>query len=133
MTSLPSDPESVFHLTTPEGWVAAQATGTVVPPGFAEEGFVHCSTGAQLASTIERHFAGHDELVLLRLHLDRVTTDLRWEEGRPGEAQGGHCGSPQARGDQREEREDPAFPVVVGVHHEDDVLHAHDQDQGPDQ
>jgi uncharacterized protein (DUF952 family) len=84
-SGLPDDPEAMFHLTTPGEWAVAQRTGSVVPAGFATEGFVHCSTGAQLAGTVERHFAGQPELVLLRLHPTEVEADLRWEEGRPGE------------------------------------------------
>ena len=84
-SGLPADPDAIFHLTTPDEWAVAQDTGSVVPAGFAAEGFVHCSTGAQLAGTIERHFAGQPELVLLRLHPNEVEADLRWEEGRPGE------------------------------------------------
>ena len=85
MTGLPDDPDAIFHLTTPPEWEAGQASGSVVPAGFAAEGFVHCSTSAQLAGTIERHFAGHDELVLLRLHPHAIEADLRWEESRPGQ------------------------------------------------
>lgn len=84
MTALPDDPTAIFHLTTPREWAVAEASGTLVPAGFATEGFVHCSTGAQLAGTIERHFTGEDDLVLLRLHLAEVEPDLRWEESRPG-------------------------------------------------
>jgi uncharacterized protein (DUF952 family) len=84
-TDLPEDPEAIFHLATPSQWDEAQATGSVIPPGFAAEGFVHCSTSGQLASTIERHFAGMDELVLLHLDPEAIASDLRWEEGRPGE------------------------------------------------
>lgn len=84
-SGLPGDPDALFHLATPDGWAEAQTSGAVVPPGFAEEGFVHCSTGAQLEGTIERHFAGHDELVLLRLRPESLGSDLRWEESRPGE------------------------------------------------
>jgi uncharacterized protein (DUF952 family) len=85
MSSLPEQDHAVFHLTTPAEWAAAQQAGEVVPAGFAAEGFVHCSTGAQLASTIERHFGGHDELVLLRLDQGAIAPEVRWEEGRPGE------------------------------------------------
>lgn len=85
LADLPDDPEAMFHLTTPHEWAVAQSTGSVIPAGFAAEGFVHCSTGAQLAGTIERHFAGQPELVLLRLHPTEVEADVRWEEGRPGE------------------------------------------------
>ena len=84
MSDLPTAPGAIFHLTTPTGWAEAERTGTVVPPRFAEEGFVHCSATEQLASTIERHFAGVDELVLLRLDPQRIAADLVWEEGRPG-------------------------------------------------
>jgi uncharacterized protein (DUF952 family) len=75
----------IYHLATPAEWAAAQAVGSVRPPSLVTEGFVHCSTGDQLAGTIARHFSGVDELVLLRLHLDRLGEDLRWEESRPGE------------------------------------------------
>lgn len=78
-------PDDLVHLTTPDGWAAAQASGEVVPDSLAAEGFVHCSTGTQVAATIERHFAGHDALVLLRLDPAAVAPDLVWEEGRPGE------------------------------------------------
>lgn len=75
----------VFHLATPDTWRAAQAAGELRPASLTDEGFVHCSTPAQLAGTIERHFAGADELVLLRLDTGSLQSDLRWEESRPGE------------------------------------------------
>jgi uncharacterized protein (DUF952 family) len=74
----------VFHLATVPQWEAALASGVVAPPSLEAEGFVHCSTDAQLAATIERHFGGVDELALLRLDLTALGDDLVWEEGRPG-------------------------------------------------
>jgi uncharacterized protein (DUF952 family) len=79
------EPDVLVHLATPEQWAEAQASGEVAPPSLATEGFIHCSTGAQLAATIERHYPHQDELVLLRLDPDAVADALRWEEGRPGE------------------------------------------------
>lgn len=76
---------AIFHLTTSVQWDAARVSGTLAPPSLASEGFVHCSTLEQLAGTIERHFAGVDELLLLRLDEAEVRGDLRWEESRPGE------------------------------------------------
>jgi uncharacterized protein (DUF952 family) len=78
-------PPRVFHLTTPAEWAEARRAGRLVPQGFADEGFVHCSTLAQLVGTIERHLSGVDELAVLELDLDRLGGDLRWEESRPGE------------------------------------------------
>lgn len=77
--------DAVFHLTDPVRWAEAQTTGEIVPPGFAAEGFVHCSTRDQVAGTIERHFAGTDELILLELDRAALGAMLRWEENRPGE------------------------------------------------
>jgi uncharacterized protein (DUF952 family) len=75
----------LFHLATPAAWAAAQADGELAPPSLAAEGFVHCSTREQLVGTIERHFTGVDELVLLRLDEAAVGGALQWEESRPGE------------------------------------------------
>jgi glutathione S-transferase len=76
---------AVLHISTPAEWASAQASGAVAPASLASEGFVHCSTDEQLASTIARHFGGADELVLLRLH-EELAGELVWEEARPGEA-----------------------------------------------
>ena len=77
---------------------------------------------------------GHLEALDGRKHGDRRCDDpVAVEEGGAEEGEGHHGGSTPARGDEREERQDPAFSAVVGAHHEDDVLHAHDEDQGPDQ
>jgi glutathione S-transferase len=75
---------TIFHLATPDQWADAQATGQIAPPSLTAEGFVHCSTQDQLAGTIERHFAGVDELVVLRLHDAGLEGHLRWEESHPG-------------------------------------------------
>jgi uncharacterized protein (DUF952 family) len=55
-----------------------------VPATRGAEGFVHCSYTAQLAGTIDVHFAGARELVLLRLHRERLGTRLVAEPSRGG-------------------------------------------------
>ena len=75
----------IVHLATPAEWDAAQARGDIAPASLASEGFIHCSRPDQVAATIERHFGGVDELVLLHLDPAAFGHDLRWEEGRPGE------------------------------------------------
>lgn len=76
---------AVLHLATPDQWAAAQAAGAIAPPSLAVEGFVHCSTEAQLEDTIQRHFPSADELVLVRLDVDDLGDALRWEESHHGE------------------------------------------------
>jgi uncharacterized protein (DUF952 family) len=75
----------VLHVTTPAAWAAAQEAGEVRPPSLATEGFVHCSTRAQLAATLDRHYRGAGPLVLLVLDAESLAADLRWEESHPGE------------------------------------------------
>jgi uncharacterized protein (DUF952 family) len=78
-------PDDVLHITTAEAWAEAQRSGAVAPPSLAAEGFVHCSTRAQLDATLARHFPGAGRLTLLVLD-PAAAGDLRWEESRPGEA-----------------------------------------------
>ena len=75
----------IYHLATPAELAEAQERGSVAPRSLAVEGFIHCSTPAQMATTIERHYADAAELAVL--HLDPITLGdaLVWEESRPGE------------------------------------------------
>jgi uncharacterized protein (DUF952 family) len=82
----PTGPDDLLHIATPDEWAAAQRSGLVSPPSLASEGFVHCSTRAQLPGTLERHFRGAGPVVVLRLDAAAVAADLRWEEGHPGES-----------------------------------------------
>ncbi|MBN2624444.1 MAG: DUF952 domain-containing protein [Acidimicrobiales bacterium] len=77
--------DDILHITTPDAWDAARQAGAVTPASLDTEGFVHCSTRAQLASTLARHFRGAGPLVLLVLDPAAVAGDLRWEQSRPGE------------------------------------------------
>ena len=75
----------ILHIATPGEWAAAQRSGTVSPASLAGEGFVHCSTRAQLPATLGRHFRGAGPLVVLVLDPDAIAADLRWDESYPGE------------------------------------------------
>jgi uncharacterized protein (DUF952 family) len=75
----------ILHITTPDEWAAAQQVGAVRPPSLHTEGFVHCSTGSQLDTTLDRHFRGSGRLLVLVLDPDTIAADLRWEESHPGE------------------------------------------------
>jgi uncharacterized protein (DUF952 family) len=75
----------VLHIATRDEWAAAQQACVVAPPSLHTEGFVHCSTRAQLPSTLHRHFRGAGPLVLLQLDLGLIEPHLRWEESYPGE------------------------------------------------
>jgi len=45
-----------------------------------EEGFIHCSTFAQVESTADRIFAGSGDLLALEVEVARITAPLKWEK-----------------------------------------------------
>lgn len=78
----PADPtplSPMFHFATVADWEAAQARGHYLPARFADEGFIHCATEAQLAGVIERHLRGGGPRVRLRLDPQAVREILKWE------------------------------------------------------
>jgi uncharacterized protein (DUF952 family) len=70
---------TILHITTDAGWARAQQDGRLVAPSLAEEGFIHCSTHAQVEATANRIFRGSGDLLLLEVDPDRLTAPLKWE------------------------------------------------------
>ena len=75
----------IFHITTREQWNHARLAGSYQADSLITEGFIHCSTAAQLKETAHRHFAGEAGLVVLEIDPARLTWELRWEESAGGE------------------------------------------------
>ena len=48
------------------------------------DGYVHLSTAAQLAETVEKHFAGQTGLVVAAVDLAALGDAVRWEPSRGG-------------------------------------------------
>lgn len=53
----------IYHWCPVSVWEAS--THTYTPPGFADDGFVHCSYLHQVERTASAHLPGRDGLVLL--------------------------------------------------------------------
>ena len=70
--------DTLRHVTTPEAWAAAQATGGYAPP---PGGFLHLCTPEQLAFVLDRHFAGRTGLLVL--HVDPAGLKMVWEPSEP--------------------------------------------------
>ena len=73
----------IFHIADPEAWSQPQAT--YAPAAFAAEGFIHCCTDQQIQTVIRNHFPGHSGLLLLRIDLEAVRAEIRYEPGTGGE------------------------------------------------
>lgn len=48
------------------------------------DGYIHLSTAEQLSTTLDKHFAGQDDLQLLAIETDTLGDGLRWEPSRGG-------------------------------------------------
>jgi uncharacterized protein (DUF952 family) len=69
----------IYHITQAARWAEAQAQGQYSADSLATEGFIHCSTPAQVVATASRYYAGQPGLVLLAIAPARVTAEVRFE------------------------------------------------------
>jgi uncharacterized protein (DUF952 family) len=79
-------PATIYRLLDAPLWEAARRTGAFHGSDHDQrDGFIHFSTGAQVAATAARHYAGRQELMLLWVDVAALGTALRWEESFGGE------------------------------------------------
>jgi uncharacterized protein (DUF952 family) len=69
----------IFHVTTSDEWLAHRNLPTYKPNAFEKEGFIHCSTAAQLSGVLERYFAGKENLIILHIEESKLTSPLKYE------------------------------------------------------
>lgn len=81
---------AIFHITPADEWRRARQAGIYRPASLAAEGFIHCSTAAQVESTLRRYFQGQSELLLLEIDVDQAGVPLRWETAPGGEEEFPH-------------------------------------------
>ncbi|MBD2074804.1 DUF952 domain-containing protein [Phormidium sp. FACHB-592] len=69
----------ILHITTRSHWQTAQQEGAYRPDSLETEGFIHCSTPAQVVGTANAYYHGQSGLVLLCIETDRVEPEIRYE------------------------------------------------------
>jgi uncharacterized protein (DUF952 family) len=69
----------IYHITTREAWTIASETGSYVTPSLKEEGFIHCSELSQVEDIKSRFYAGIQDLVLLTIDTEKLTSQLIFE------------------------------------------------------
>ncbi|MGF1503465.1 MAG: DUF952 domain-containing protein [Paracoccaceae bacterium] len=75
----------VYKILRAEEWAHLDAEGeSAGAPVDLADGFVHLSTGTQVAETAAKHFAGEDGLSLVAFDADTLGSALRWEVSRGG-------------------------------------------------
>ena len=69
----------ILHIVGESEWVKAVGLGSYVPDSLAAEGFVHCSTLAQVIATANRFYRGQSGLIVLCIEEERLRVELRYE------------------------------------------------------
>ncbi|HMS88879.1 MAG TPA: DUF952 domain-containing protein [Acidimicrobiales bacterium] len=59
--------DALFHLVTGSEWARPRGGGSIAPDSLTGEGFVRGSWGRQVAGTVDRHFGGVPDLLVLEL------------------------------------------------------------------
>jgi uncharacterized protein (DUF952 family) len=73
----------VYHLVRRSVWDAS--ADDYRADSLAAEGFIHCSFADQVARSANRFYADADDLLVLHLDADRLTSPLRVEAAGSGE------------------------------------------------
>jgi uncharacterized protein (DUF952 family) len=69
----------IYHITTDATWNSAREIGVYTVPSLKEEGFIHCSQQNQLAGVKQRYFEGRNDLLLLSIDTDKLTSPFIFE------------------------------------------------------
>ena len=78
----------IFHIARQEAWASRadqSAAGYYRPEMFPVDGFVHCSTRAQVVKVADIRFHGQQGLVLLCIDTEKVTAEIRYENLEGGD------------------------------------------------
>ena len=76
---------SIYKIVPASLWREAEREGVFrgAPVDLAD-GYIHFSTAAQVEETAAKHFAGQDDLLLVRVEAKRLGDKLKWEPSRGG-------------------------------------------------
>ncbi len=78
-----SEDRTILHMAPRADWEAAVGAGNngnYVDPSLETEGFIHCSTRAQVLIPAHERFHGRTDLVLLVIDLDHVAESTVFED-----------------------------------------------------
>lgn len=70
---------TIYHITRRQVWEEALRTGNYQADSLLTEGFIHCSTPAQVLKTADRFFKNQTGLIILYIDVDKVKSEVRYE------------------------------------------------------
>lgn len=80
-----SHPTTAYKVLTDAQMKALEADAFEGAPVDVADGYIHLSTEAQLTETVDKHFAGQDQLWVAAIDLEALGGTVKWEESRGGQ------------------------------------------------
>jgi uncharacterized protein (DUF952 family) len=77
----------IYKISPRLAWKQAEETGVFTgAPVDIQDGYIHFSAAHQVRTTVEKHFAGQTDLVLVCIPSEALGDALRWETSRGGDS-----------------------------------------------
>lgn len=73
--------KQILHITQRTFWEKSVQTGFFQADSLHTEGYIHCSTKDQVLRVANKFFSGIPDLLLLKIELENLTSEVRWEPG----------------------------------------------------
>ncbi|MFN2362913.1 MAG: DUF952 domain-containing protein [Halarsenatibacteraceae bacterium] len=70
----------ITHITERAAWEQAKKAGIYRAESLETEGFIHCSTIKQVLSLANRLYKDQEDLVLLIIDENKVSSDIKYED-----------------------------------------------------
>lgn len=71
--------KTIYHITPRQDWEKTKTTGIYRADSLETEGFIHCSTSAQLVKVANNFFKNQTDLLLLFIDSDKVQSEIRYD------------------------------------------------------
>ncbi|MBI1277336.1 MAG: DUF952 domain-containing protein [Anaerolineaceae bacterium] len=69
----------ILHITHQHDWQSALESGAYQTPTLQKDGFIHCSTVAQVLRVANAFYRGQTDLVLLVIDTDKLVAPVKFE------------------------------------------------------
>lgn len=67
---------NIYHIITPEVWEKFKDAELYEAESLRIEGFIHCSFERQLESVLKRYYQGIEEVLIMEIEPDKLTSRL---------------------------------------------------------
>ncbi|MGK7956733.1 MAG: DUF952 domain-containing protein [Crocosphaera sp.] len=69
----------IFHITTTENWEKAKLNNEYKCDSLNQEGFIHCSTQAQIVTIANTFYSNYEQLIVLEINPNKLLSELKLE------------------------------------------------------